>query len=272
MIFLFQICWPIWIYFLLFSKTLIFFLCNKHTHATHIHTRIHCIFLWQCCEFIWKCFLWFYVVWQSSHSSICGWYNLFLMCHSMCVYVWITKLRRYSNFAYRWCLANGNFYSVRHTNWRRWHKTKDILRYRVRSKCKSMSSIVPIIHRFGIIMFMDQFMWRKICQSVAKLCQSKPGRCSLPTKQNKTTTTSVVDISFAPHFLFFLPFFVHSLDSVSHSFLSFCFVNYLPNSIFFCLNTIWFSFGLWTFFIFCFIVVILWVLGWWFNFLCFMQH
>lgn len=67
------------------------------------------------------------------------------------------------------------FCSVRHTNWRRWHKTRDILRYHVRSKCKLMSSIVPIIHPFGIIMFMDQFMWRKICQLVAKLFQSKPG-------------------------------------------------------------------------------------------------
>lgn len=87
------------------------------------------------------------------------------------------KLIRYIFFQ-----RNSNNCSARHINWRRWHKTKDILHYRVRSKYKSMSSIVPIIHPFGIIMFMGQFMWRKICQSVAKLFQSKPGRCSTNTQ------------------------------------------------------------------------------------------
>lgn len=121
--------------------------------------------------------------------------------------------------------------SVRRINWRRWHKTRDILHYRVRLKYKSMSSIVPIIHPFGIIMFMGRFTSRKICQSVAKLFQSKPGRWSI----KKNTIHFVQNLYIWFHFISFYLVSVH----FSHCFSFFLVFTYgFRFSYFICLKMV----------------------------------
>ena len=60
-------------------------------------------------------------------------------------------------------------HSAKRTNSKRWHKTKDIPHCRVRSRCRSMSSIGPIIRRCGTIRFTGRFTSKKICLSVERL-------------------------------------------------------------------------------------------------------